>query len=121
MQEWTVDELARIGRASELRVAGRRPDGELRKLVTIWHVIVDGELYFRSVYGTKGGWYRGTQATGRGRIESGGVAKDVTFTLDSTRDDEVDAAYRRKYGTGSPVQHITSPAAKETTLRADPE
>jgi hypothetical protein len=121
MQEWTHDELARIGRAGELRVAGRRPDGELRRLVTIWHVIVDGALYFRSVYGTKGGWYRGTQATGRGRIESGGVSKDVTFTLDNSRDDEVDAAYRRKYGTGSSVQYITSSTAKETTLRADPE
>jgi hypothetical protein len=28
---WTQDELERIGRASELRIAGRRKDGTLRR------------------------------------------------------------------------------------------
>lgn len=33
---------------------------------------------------------------------------------------EIDAAYRAKYGTGSPVRSITSPTATPTTQRVDP-
>src|ERR1700712_4685311 len=62
----------------------------------------------------------GTQVRGQGRIESGGVSKDVVFTRDDSRDAEIDAAYRAKYGTGSPVRAITSATATSTTLRVDP-
>lgn len=42
MTGWTADELARIGRADELGIASRRPDGSLRPqlrraLVTLRH------------------------------------------------------------------------------------
>ena len=36
MTAWTADELARIGRADEIRVASRRADGSLTPFVTIW-------------------------------------------------------------------------------------
>ncbi len=120
MSDWTADELARIGRARELRIAGLRADGTLRKLVIIWQVRVGDDIYVRSVNGPSAAWYRGTQELGEGHIESGGISKDVTFTNDDLKDSEIDAAYRAKYGNGGPVQSITSSIATSTTLRVDP-
>ncbi|AZZ51865.1 DUF2255 family protein [Rathayibacter festucae] len=117
---WTQDELERIGRASELRIAGRRKDGTLRRLVIIWAVRVGDAIYARSVYGPDGGWFRGVESTWTGRVEAGGVAKDVDFTIDHDHDAEIDRAYRAKYGNGGPVQAITSDLATETTLRITP-
>jgi hypothetical protein len=38
MTGWSADELARIGRSTELQIASRRPDASLRPFVTIWVV-----------------------------------------------------------------------------------
>ena len=119
--KWTDDELNRIGNASELRIAGRREDGTLRKLVTIWQVRVGNEIFVRSVNGMDASWFRGTQVRGQGRIESGGVTKDVEFVRDDSHDDEIDAAYSSKYGRGSEgVRRITRSIAVDTTLRLEP-
>jgi hypothetical protein len=120
MSGWTADELTRIGNAAELRIAGTRADGTVRKLVIIWQVRVGDEIYARSVNGPTAAWYLGTQELGEGHIESGGVSKDVTFTSDNSKGAEIDAAYRAKYGNGNPVVRITSPTAASTTLRLDP-
>jgi len=120
MKAWTEAELDAIDRADELRVAGERADGSLRKLVVVWQVRVGDDVYIRSVRGPSGGWYRGVRDQDRGRIESGGVTKDVAFERDSSHDAEIDAAYRAKYGRGSSVDAITTPTAKETTLRVSP-
>ena len=120
MSAWTEDELARIGKAGELRIAGRRTDDTLRKLVIIWQVRVGDAIYVRSVNGPDAAWYRGTQIRGEGRIEAGGISKDVVFIRDDSRDPDIDRAYHAKYGDGSPVRSITSLTATSTTLRVDP-
>jgi hypothetical protein len=118
---WTADELDRVGNASELRVAGRRKDGSLRNGVIIWSVRVDDEIYIRSVYGPEASWFRGTQVSGDGYIEAGGVTKDVTYVSVDDLNDIIDAAYHRKYGGGSAVKAITTSLAATTTLRVDPK
>ncbi|MDL9977958.1 DUF2255 family protein [Microbacterium sp. ASV49] len=120
MTSWTAAELDAVGRAGELRVGGVRDDGTLRPLVIVWQVRVGDDLYLRSVRGPEGAWYRGVLRHLRGRIQSGGVTKDVRFARDTEHDDEVDAAYRAKYGTGSAVRSITSDLARQTTLRVTP-
>lgn len=120
MSTWTENELDRIGGAGELRVAGLRTDGTLRNLVIIWQVRVGADIFIRSVNGPQAGWFRGTQIRGEGRIESGGIGKDVTFVRVDDRDAEIDSAYRAKYGSGSAVRAITSQLAASTTLRVDP-
>ena len=117
---WTKDELDRVGRAGELRVAGRKRDGSLRNLVIIWSVRVADSIYIRSVNGPDAAWFRGTQLRGEGRIVAGGVTKDVTFSRIDDKNAEIDAAYRAKYGRGSAVSAITSDTATSTTLRVDP-
>jgi hypothetical protein len=120
MTDWDPADLATLDRADEVRVAAHRPDGTLRPATIVWHVVVDGALFIRSVRGQDGAWYRAVRRTGAGTVEAGGVHADVTFTPDGSHDAEIDRAYRAKYGTGSPVRAITDPTATATTLRVDP-
>ena len=123
MSEWTSDELTRIGNAEELQLASVRPDGTRRKPVTIW-VARDGDsLYVRSVKGPSGAWFRGTKERHEGRIQAGGVEKEVTFVdADHDIDDQVDAAYRAKYRryAGSILNSVLTPQARSTTIKLTP-
>ncbi len=123
MTTWTEDELTRIGAASELRIAGTRADGTLRNPVIIWGVRVGDEFFVRSVNGVTGGWFRGTRATHEGWISSGGIEKDVAFEdVDPTDpiNEDIDAAYRNKYGRGPSVEAIIGATARDATLRLLP-
>ena len=99
MTAWTSDELDKIGKAEELRIASVRRDGTLRNPVTIWVVRYGDDLYVRSYRGHDGVWFRAAQMSHEGRIRAGGVEKDVTFVeeADSDINDKIDAAYRTKY------------------------
>ena len=123
---WTDDELRRIGGATELQIASRRPDGSLRPYVTIWTVRADDDLYVRSAYGTGNPWFRRATASGTGRIRAAGIEHDVTFTpaseLDVRTQAAVDAAYHAKYDRYGPqiVGTVTGPQAEPVTLRLVP-
>jgi hypothetical protein len=122
--EWTNDELNKIGTAEELRIAGLKADGTLRKPVIIWVVRVGDELYVRSVNGRSSAWFRGVQTRHEGRIQAGGVQKDVTFMEETDPDtnDQIDAAYRTKYGryAANIIDSIISPQARSATLKLVP-
>jgi hypothetical protein len=125
MAAWTSDELNKIGKADELRIASLRGDGTQRNPVTIWVVRIGDDLYVRSVNGRTSAWFRGTQARHQGHIRAGGIEKDVTFVEEAEGDaalnDRIDAAYRTKYGYPSgPVSHITSPTARAATIKLVP-
>src|SRR3954469_23549695 len=122
MTAWTDEELARIGTAEELQVAPARPDGTLRKPVTIWAVRHGDDLYVRSYRGPGASWYRGSQVTGEGRIEAGAIEKDVAFAhVGHGLDAEIDAAYREKYGQyAGLVDQMVSPETQGTTLKLVP-
>jgi len=123
MNEWTSDELTRIGNAEELEIASVRSDGTRRKPVTIW-VARDGDsLYVRSVKGPSSAWFRGTQDRHEGGIRAGGLEKDVTFVrADQAIEDKVDAAYRAKYRryAGSILNSVLTPHARSTTTKLVP-
>ena len=120
MSGWSDAELRELDRTSEVHVAGRRADGSSRTPVIVWHVVVDGALYVRSVKGPQGQWYRGVARYFEGFLSWGGQTRAVAFTLDPTRDTAIDAAYTAKYGNGSATRSITTALSKETTLRVDP-
>ncbi|MFE9812308.1 DUF2255 family protein [Streptomyces sp. NPDC005227] len=122
MAQWIESALERISAAEELDLASARTDGTLRDPVTMWVVRSGDHLYVRSVKGTDGPWYRGTQSRHEGRIEAGGVRQDVTFhQADPGEYAGVDAAYREKYGRyTSIVEHVLTDAARASTLRLDP-
>jgi hypothetical protein len=120
MSAWTAAELQALDRIGEVRVAGRRQDGSLRTLTIVWHVVVDGNLYVRSVRGVEGNWYKGVIRHHEGAISWDSITREVTYIPDGTVDDQIDAAYFKKYGNGSPTRAITNATAKLTTLRIEP-
>jgi hypothetical protein len=99
MTTWTNAELSKIGKAEELQIMSLRSDGTLRKPVIIWVVRIGDDLFVRSVKGRTSAWFRGVLTRYEGRIQAGGVVKDVTFVeeTDPGVNDEIDAAYRIKY------------------------
>jgi hypothetical protein len=119
---WTDAELDRIGAAEELELATLRRDGTPRDPVTTWVVRHDDDPYVRSWRGRDGGWYRAARARGEGHISAGGVVKEVAFAdADHDLDDEIDVAYREKYGRyASYVGPMIGPEARETTLKLVP-
>ena len=119
---WTQAELDAIGGAEELDVATRRADGSFRPARIVWVVRRGDELFIRSVNGRDADWFRGAQTRRQGHVSAGGIDRDVDFVdADHNLDDDLDAAYRRKYGRfPGPTAHITAPAARDTTLRISP-
>lgn len=122
MSGWTEDQLDRIGGAGELQITSRGDDGRLRRSRIIWVVREGDDLYIRSVNGPGSSWYQGTRDRLAGHINAGGVDADVAFEdADHSLDDQIDAAYQAKYGTGSiAVERITSTGARSTTMRLVP-
>ena len=123
MPTWNPDELTRIGAAEELQLASLRPDGTLRRYVTMWVVRVGDELYVRSAYGPNNPWYRRAKASGVGRIRAGGLERGVTFA-DAPADSHgaIDAAYHAKDDRYGPklVGTVVGPQAEEVTIRLVP-
>ena len=123
MTTWTSDELDKIGRAEELRIAPLRRDGTLRNPVTVWVVRHGDDLYVRSWRGRTAAWFRGVQVCHEGRIRAGGVEKDVTFVdADPDINDQIDTAYRtkyRRYGARY-VDPMVAPEARAATIKIVP-
>jgi hypothetical protein len=122
MVAWNPTQLERIGAAREIEISALREDGALTKPVTIWAVRVGDDLYVRSVRGGAGGWYKAAEQRHEGRIEADTAAVDVAFEdLPHHLDEEIDEAYKVKYGYPSgPVDSITTDAAQATTIRVVP-
>jgi hypothetical protein len=123
MSAWTADELARIGKATELQIASRRREGSLRPFVTIWVVRSGDDLYVRSAYGYENGWFQHALTSAEGRIRAGGVERDVAFEEPgSAVDGDLHAAYHAKYDRYGPsiVGTVVSPEAARSTLRLIP-
>jgi hypothetical protein len=122
MAAWTTDELAKIGASEEVQIASVRRDGTLRSPTTIWVARHGDDLYIRSVRGRDAHWFRGTQERHEGWIRAGNLEKDVTFVDAANANEEVDAAYRAKYGryAGRILNSVVTPEARSTTLKLAP-
>ncbi len=124
MASWTSEELDRIGKAEELKIAPLRRDGTLLKPVTIWVVRIGDDLYIRSYKGRDGSWFRAAQARHEGRIRAAGVDKNVAFVeeTNSGMNYRIDAAYRTKYGAYSAryVDPMIATDARATTIKLVP-
>src|SRR5437764_11725467 len=70
-EAWTSDDLRAIAAARELEIQSLRPDGTLRKSVTIWVVRQDDDLYVRSWRGPGSAWFRGVHDRHEGHDPSG--------------------------------------------------
>lgn len=120
---WTADQLERIGRAEELQLASRRPDGTLRTYTTMWVVRVGDDLYVRSAGGPDRPWYRHATAAGAARLRAGGVETDAAFERGGGDFEEaIDAAYHHKYDLYGrrTVGSVVGETAHQVTVRLIP-
>lgn len=123
MSTWTNNELDKIGSAEELQIASLRRDGALRNPVTIWVARVGDALYVRSYRGHDGAWFRAAQVRHEGYIQAGGVDKEVIFVNETNSgiNDQIDDAYRTKYGRYPQyVAPMVTAGARSTTLKLAP-
>jgi hypothetical protein len=123
MAAWTEDELTAVADAEELEIASVSSDGSLRKPRTIWVVRLGDDLFVRSVNGPESAWFRGVRDRHEVRVSAGGIERDVHLDdADHDLDDQIDAAYRSKYGRYSEntLGRITSPEARSTSLTLVP-
>ncbi|MFI5898229.1 DUF2255 family protein [Actinoplanes sp. NPDC051513] len=121
---WPADDLKRIARSLLLRVNPQRADGTASRDVTVGFVIVDGDIYVRSMTAS-GLWYRRALANGAGIIRAGRVIRtmrEVTFHDGADAPHEqVDAAYAKKYRLAGRrmIESITNEAMQPLTVRID--
>jgi hypothetical protein len=123
MTAWTDVELRRIGEAQELQLASERPDGTLRRYVTMWIVRAGDELYVRSAHGAGNPWFRRAKTSRMGRIRAGGLERDVTFAEAAAGAQvDIDAAYHAKYDRYGPeiVGTVVGSHAHDVTIRLVP-
>jgi hypothetical protein len=107
----------------------------LGRWTTVWVVCVGQGVFVRSWHRRETGWFGRAVTTGRARIRAIGLETDVAVVdLGRTGDrsgeepqlqgelfDEVDSAYRTKYGAfgDATVGAMVSAHARVTTLRLD--
>jgi hypothetical protein len=132
---WSTEQLQLLDAAVELNIAVPRPDGALGRWTTVWVVCVGQGVFVRSWHRRETGWFGRAVTTGRARIRAIGLETDVAVVdLGRTGDrsgeepqlqgelfDEVDSAYRTKYGAfgDATVGAMVSAHARVTTLRLD--
>jgi hypothetical protein len=120
IMSWTPEQLARVDAAHELEIAVRRADGTLRTWTPIWVVHVVGDVYVRTWYRRDTGWFGLALSTRRARVRVPGIEVDVHIEDvgggPSGLREDVDDAYRDKYGGGSTGNMVGDEAAA-TTLR----
>ncbi|MBW9107456.1 DUF2255 family protein [Paraburkholderia phenoliruptrix] len=120
---WTQEELARIDRADDLKIAPFREDGSTYGTPTwIWEVVVDGELYVRGYNGQRSRWYQAAIRQKGGRIIAAGMTREVAFeSVEGSLNDRIDEAYRAKYSKSQYLTPMTSARARAATIRIIPK
>jgi hypothetical protein len=116
----TDAQLALLDETQEVHV--RTHSGDDSKETVIWIVVVDGEVYVRSVRGDDGNWYQRALADPRVEIIAGGeefefLARPVEETAEISA---VSNALRSKYSPGSSLDAMVRTEVLDNTFRLEP-
>ena len=121
---WSPQDLERISAARELHIAVMRADGTFGGWTPIWVVCTGEQAYVRTWYRRDTGWFGRALRSHRARISVPGLEADVAIEDvgegDAELREDVDAAYRTKYGSAG-SSSMVDPSAAATTLRLSPE
>lgn len=115
----TPEEIERIAETDDFHIAPLREDGVTYGTPTwIWSVMVDHKLYVRAYNGTRSGWYRAAMQQKAGKIVAASMERKVWFeSVTGSINDQIDLAYRGKYGDSPYLQSMISNRAKAATVR----
>lgn len=97
--------LDALAGADEVRVETRRDGASPGHGTTIWVVVVDGDVFVRSVRGEKGRWYREALANPGQvalRVDGEAVFGRVVSETNAETIGEVSRAFREKYEAAHP-------------------
>jgi len=122
MAGFDVSQLARIDAAPEVEIETWAAPGAPRHRVIVWIVAFDGEVYVRSVNGSRSRWYRELTATYEGVLHVTGerIAIRALPATDASSIDRCSRGLRRKYARDSSLGTMMRPETLPTTLRLEP-
>jgi hypothetical protein len=108
------DILRLLDDTQEVRIETRRDGDSPEHRTIIWVVVVEGEVFVRSVRGAKGRWYREISSNPEGalHVEEDRIPVRAAPATDEATVDAVSAAFRSKY-------QQSSPASTEAMVRSE--
>jgi hypothetical protein len=119
-----AETLRLLDESREVRIETRRNDHSPEHRTIIWVVVVEGEVFVRSVRGAKGRWYREISSNPEGalHVEDDRIPVQAAPTTEAATVDAVSAAFRSKYQQSSPAstEAMVRPETLPTTLRLSP-
>ena len=108
-----AETLRLLDETKEVRIETRRDGDSPEHRTIIWVVVVEGEVFVRSVRGAKGRWYREISSNPEGALHVHNDRFPVRASpATEEAADAVSAAFRSKY-------QQSSPASTEAMLRAE--
>jgi len=119
MTNFDAETLSALRDANEVSI---RTEKHPANAVPIWVVVADGEVFVRSVRGTKGRWYRDVAVGGSATLEFAGqrLAVQATPASDPAAIARASREYLRKYSPSPYAQAMVRPDLLQTTLRLEP-
>jgi hypothetical protein len=119
-----AETLGLLDETKEVRIETRRDGDSPEHRTIIWVVVVEGEVFVRSVRGSKGRWYREISSNPEGALHVQGNRLPVraASASEGTTVDAVSAAIRSKYQKSSPASTVAMvrPETLPTTLKLSP-
>lgn len=122
MSAWPQEQLEKIAQTDDLHISPFRDDGVTYGTPTwIWSVVVGGDLYVRAYNGKNSRWYKSAMRQKAGRIQAAGMTIDVLFEpVDGAINEQIDAAYRKKYSNSPYMEHMIGSRARAATVKVTP-
>ena len=118
------DILRLLDDTQEVRIETRRDGNSPEHRTIIWVVVVEGEVFVRSVRGQRGRWYREISSNPEGalHVEEDRIPVRAAPATDGATVDAVSAAFRSKYQQSSPAstEAMVRPETLPTTLKLSP-
>jgi len=119
-----AETLRLLDETREVRIETRRDGNSQKHRTIIWVVVVEGEVFVRSVRGPRGRWYREISSNPEGALHVEDVRIPVLAApaTEGATVDAVSAAFRSKYQRPSPAstEAMVRPETLPTTLKLSP-
>jgi hypothetical protein len=114
-----------LDETQEVRIETRRDEGSPVHRTIIWVVVVDGEVFVRSVRGPNGRWYREMSGNPAGALHAGDrrIPVRAAPATDAPTTRAVSEAIRSKYERDwpGPTAAMVRPDVLPTTLKLSPD